>query len=641
MTKVLFNIGQDTIYGVYGVDTLVTAKAATRRVSGEILVTRSQLRESDSRPFILDLAPTGLGQAWIITVSPDNGDSFSGYYKVPAGDTVNFTDLIEVDPESLDATDVPDPEWWAVANSTINSGKVVNDHLILTRNDGVEVDAGNVRGLPGQDGVDGVNGAPGEDGVNGSPGRDGVSVVYTEIDDNGDLLVTLSNDQVVNAGRAKGRDANNVINFVEYGGIGDGVFNNASLLDQVLNECRTTKKTLFIPAGRYYSNGNHDISGCNIYGELAGYYNRAGTILVGDGANTMFEQKQVNLDNITHNIRALNIENVSQGIVVSYSIYSVFEDLFIKSSGTAFMLGIPTIIGAIWNQLNRVKCESTAGVALEVSGKDWNNSNKMDTCDFKGALAAVKVSTVGGFGAIDNVFINCEIRGAQLGFDIAATNRSTKIESCYIEPKGSALASSAVTHDLQMVGNIYGSTTNSVGLAPRFIDHRAQTLDIKIIGGWVTTNAVPEQANLDFIGSDVPANLTLDIVAEPRISANSAGFKLFNTATINETLNIQRGNQRIEKHSAPTLTLGYPDGTRPFSIRRNGSQGGSDFGVYFKNEEFDAMTIDSVGGVNILRRLGISMSVDATTPGNVVKKFPIHASNGTLLGYIPIYNEIV
>lgn len=103
MTKVLFNIGQDSIYGVLGVDTLVTAKAATRRVSGDMLITRAQLRETGSKPFTIDLASTSLGQAWIITVSPDNGDTFSGYYKVPAGDTVNFTDLIEVDPETLEA----------------------------------------------------------------------------------------------------------------------------------------------------------------------------------------------------------------------------------------------------------------------------------------------------------------------------------------------------------------------------------------------------------------------------------------------------------------------------------------------------------------------------------------------------------
>lgn len=215
MTKVLFNIGQDSIYGVRGVDTLVTAKAATRRVSGDMLITRDQLRETSSRPFTLDLAATDLGQAWIITVSPDNGDSFSGYYKIPGGDMVNFTNLIEVDPESLEPADDPEPEWWAVARATVNSGEVVGDDLFLTRTDGVKIKAGNVRGLPGKDGKDGKDGLPGDDGVDGAPGENGISVVNTEINADGDLLIYLSNDLVVNAGRARGIDGIDGIDGVD------------------------------------------------------------------------------------------------------------------------------------------------------------------------------------------------------------------------------------------------------------------------------------------------------------------------------------------------------------------------------------------------------------------------------------------
>ena len=215
MTLVSFEIGKDTAEGVALNAGTIVATPTRRRVDGTVVVARNSVcTEFCGEAVTLELPSTPLGVAMKIIVDSNHAEPIDGYFKIPNVESISFSELIEVDPETLEAGE-PEPEWWAVANATVNSGKVVGDHLILTRNDGVEVDAGNVRGLPGQDGKDGEDGKDGRNGLNGFNGKDGVSVVNTEIDANGDLLVTLSNDQVLNAGHARGLDDAGVSNLIQ------------------------------------------------------------------------------------------------------------------------------------------------------------------------------------------------------------------------------------------------------------------------------------------------------------------------------------------------------------------------------------------------------------------------------------------
>lgn len=433
----------------------------------------------------------------------------------------------------------------------------------------------------------------------------------------------------------------NYIDLRDFGGIGDGKYDNRYALDLALSSSRISKKALYVPAGRWYASGNHDISGITMSGSQSGYYNKDGTVFVGDGTNTMFEQKQVGLSNITHHLSGFRVENVSRGLVYSYSIYGTLTDVTVIAIDEAITLGINTIIGPIWNVFSRVKAESTTSIALSMGGKDWCNSNQFDTCDFKGYTAAVKINSLGGYGALDNVFRNTEIRGEAVGVDLSGINRATSFEHCYIEPKGPSIVSRASTLDLQLQGNVYGSTGNDVpGYSPSFIDHKAGTLSVRVIGGWVTTNSTPRQSNLTFIGSDSPSTLQLEYVSEPKVSADSVGFRLHDTSKISTAPRTQHGDFTVSKHGIPRISLQYPDGSRPFSIRRNGSQGGADYGVYFRNENFDSFTIDSLGHLNLLQHLGTAKSVPATTLGSVVSRMPIFNSAGVLLGQIPIYGTI-
>lgn len=579
-----------------------------------------------NKPFIVDLEATTPGWAWKITVTT-GADTFVGYYAVTRDS--DFTKLVSVDPESLEPDTEPEPAWWAMARSTVNGGEVIDGHLWLTRADGTRFDAGVVQGSPGKDGRDGVDGSPGRDGTN-------ATVTDVAIADALEAGVGKSINVLAKTFRKKDR-----LNILDYGCLPGGEYNNSTNFDTALDEARARKLPLYIPAGVWYSTGSHDISGVNLEGDLSGYYSQNGSIITGSGLNDLLVQKQVNLANITCSITGLRVENTLRALVLSYSIYSTFTDCVFNSIGDAVTLGVNTIIGPIWNVFTRVKAKSDTASALVLGGKDWCNSNQFDTCDFNGFISAIKINSLGGFGALDNIFRNTEIRGAGCGLDIVGTNRATTLESCYIEPKGPGVVVRANTLDLQLTGNVYGSTRNDVsGYSPRFIDHKSGSLNVKVNGGWVTTNNVPEQADLSFIGSDVPASLTLEYVSEPSISAMSTGFRLQDTSIISAAPKIQRGDFIISKHSVPRINLQYPDGSRQFSIRRNGSQGGTDFGVYFRNENVDSCSIDSVGNFNVLQNLGTAKSMPATTLGSVVSRLPIYNSSGALIGQIPIYGVI-
>ena len=111
----------------------------------------------------LHLAPTGAGWCWQIIERTPHGKT--RYVLVPGSvATLDYADLVDVDPLTLDPTAEPEAAWWAMAGSTVTSGAVVGDDLILTRYDASTVNAGNVRGPQGD------QGPKGDTGPRGAPG---------------------------------------------------------------------------------------------------------------------------------------------------------------------------------------------------------------------------------------------------------------------------------------------------------------------------------------------------------------------------------------------------------------------------------------------------------------------------------------
>ncbi|MBQ1826704.1 MAG: fibronectin type III domain-containing protein [Erysipelotrichaceae bacterium] len=82
----------------------------------------------------------------------------------------------------------------------IKSVEKKNGNLIITTTDGKTVNVGSITGKDGKNGLDGADGADGKDGTDGKDGKDGAGITGVKIDDDGNLIVTLSDGTAINAG---------------------------------------------------------------------------------------------------------------------------------------------------------------------------------------------------------------------------------------------------------------------------------------------------------------------------------------------------------------------------------------------------------------------------------------------------------
>ena len=122
-----------------------------------------------------------------------------------------------------DKGDKGDPGEDGIDGVGITEVTIVDGKLIITLSNGNIINLGNVvgkdgvDGAPGQNGNDGVDGAPGQNGNDGIDGKDGVGIANVAIINN-NLIVTLSNGNVIDLGNVKGaagEDGQNGISIVK------------------------------------------------------------------------------------------------------------------------------------------------------------------------------------------------------------------------------------------------------------------------------------------------------------------------------------------------------------------------------------------------------------------------------------------
>lgn len=86
-------------------------------------------------------------------------------YVTVQGDQINYSDLSQVDPNTVAPNGRPSALWWEVANASIQDAKIINGELVLTRYGGETVNLGSIIGAQGRRGPRGIRPADGKDGV--------------------------------------------------------------------------------------------------------------------------------------------------------------------------------------------------------------------------------------------------------------------------------------------------------------------------------------------------------------------------------------------------------------------------------------------------------------------------------------------
>ena len=165
MTQILIN-WQDVAGN--GTNGLVSFTPYRRSVDGKVVITDQTVSERIDGTGYVSLRPTEAGNAYRAVFNPTAGEPWEEWIAVPNLAEIAYTDLPKADPETLEATDVAEPAWWAELDA------------VRMRVDGVDVvpipgPAGPVgpMGPTGPQGSQGEQGVPGERGETGPVGPRG------------------------------------------------------------------------------------------------------------------------------------------------------------------------------------------------------------------------------------------------------------------------------------------------------------------------------------------------------------------------------------------------------------------------------------------------------------------------------------
>ena len=91
----------------------------------------------------------------------------------------------------------------SAAVSVVGANINEDGHLVLSMSDGSTIDAGYARGEDGVDGKDGIDGKDGRDGIDGV---DGVGIKKAAVNNSGHLMIRLTDDTLIDTGYVIGAD---------------------------------------------------------------------------------------------------------------------------------------------------------------------------------------------------------------------------------------------------------------------------------------------------------------------------------------------------------------------------------------------------------------------------------------------------
>lgn len=329
--------------------------------------------------------------------------------------------------------------------------------------------------------------------------------------------------------------------FVMIEGFGakfDGVTNDTQAWVDATNFCRENSKDLRLPAGVSLVDPDViDISGVNLYGVARGYFNRQGTIIEGTSrTGVLFDQKSYGASRITTHWEGILFRKCNVPARWGYLVNSSFHKVFVEDSDDTFHFGRPDVLGTLWCRWS--ECQTNVqGRGFVMSGKDMANNNLFVNCMFRGGEPSLLTAS-SGYGAISNTFINTEFRHSvgkeSGGIELGRTENTTFINP-YFESNGPSIIANGLNRNVHLINPVFSITRS---LDPEtdpaaYVLHESGNFNIKIDGGRIYANDVPDQKGLSLIRSKSSTIKPFITVVSPTSvlvsngSQASLGFSMF------------------------------------------------------------------------------------------------------------------
>ena len=167
----------------------VTIQPYSRTIVDDAIVTDTPFTWIFEGETIVNLPPSPAGTAYKVTWNSFLDEPWDEFIVVPNVDgVIDYVDLQQVSPESLDPIVKPEPEWWARVNDAVTGVSVRDGHIYVQTGDGQEKYVGDLatgpvgpqgpkgdKGDKGDQGIQGMTGPVGPKGEQGVAGKDGVA----------------------------------------------------------------------------------------------------------------------------------------------------------------------------------------------------------------------------------------------------------------------------------------------------------------------------------------------------------------------------------------------------------------------------------------------------------------------------------
>lgn len=243
----------------------------------------------------------------------------------------------------------------------------------------------------------------------------------------------------------------------DFGAVGNGS-DETQYIQNAIDMGKLTGKTVLFEARTYVVSQTLKVNGVSLEGQLAGYFNRQGTTIKGDGTFDVIAQTAYGAADITHSVRNIRVTHAQTGFNFAYVVNSKYENLFVEDSVDGFRLGRAGLFGPLFNDVLNVNTRKMTRYGVVLGGNVNCNNNNFVQGFYDGKVAGLVQETIlNGTGAVNNTFHMIELGGS--GSDVGAIfngyQRSLTISDCYFEPQGANVVFEGIAEGCVLRDNLY------------------------------------------------------------------------------------------------------------------------------------------------------------------------------------------